>query len=101
MKGIVLRLILAVAGVAAITYAGVSLLPMNAATVGFAYLLLVLGIATVWGFIEAAVASVVATLAFNYYFLPPIGTLNIADPENWIALFSFLILSKNMAASVG
>jgi two-component system sensor histidine kinase KdpD len=32
-------------------------------------------------------------LAFNYYFLPPIGTLTIADPQNWVALFAFLVVS--------
>jgi two-component system sensor histidine kinase KdpD len=32
-----------------------------------------------------------ATLGFNYYFLPPVGTFAIADPENWVALFTFLI----------
>jgi len=35
--------------------------------------------------------SVIATLAFNYFFLPPIGTFRIADPQNWVALFAFLI----------
>jgi two-component system, OmpR family, sensor histidine kinase KdpD len=33
----------------------------------------------------------VATLAFNYFFLPPIHTFTIADPQNWIALLAFLI----------
>jgi two-component system sensor histidine kinase KdpD len=36
---------------------------------------------------------VVAMLAFNYYFLPPIGTFTIADPQNWVALFAFLVVS--------
>jgi len=35
--------------------------------------------------------SVIAALAFNYFFLPPIGTISISDPQNWIALFAFLI----------
>ena len=28
---------------------------------------------------------------FNFFFLPPLGTFHIADPENWIALLAFLI----------
>jgi len=32
-------------------------------------------------------------LAFNFFFFPPIGTLTIADPQNWIALFAFLAVS--------
>jgi two-component system, OmpR family, sensor histidine kinase KdpD len=75
--------------VAAITWAGRAA-AVNTPTVGFVYLLLVLVLATTWGFAEAAIASCAATLAFNYFFLPPMGTLTIADPENWVALFSFL-----------
>jgi len=30
-------------------------------------------IASVWGFLEAAVASVASTLAFNFFFLPPVA----------------------------
>jgi two-component system sensor histidine kinase KdpD len=69
------------------------LIPVNPTTVGFAYLLLVLLIASTWGFAEALLASISATLAFNLWFLPPIGKLTIADPENWVALFSFLATS--------
>lgn len=35
--------------------------------------------------------SVAATLAFDYFFLPPIGSFNIDDPHDWIALSSFLV----------
>jgi two-component system sensor histidine kinase KdpD len=66
---------------------------VNATTVGFAYLLLVLIIASTWGFLEASVSSVLATLLFNYYFFPPVGTFTIEDPRNWVALFSFLATS--------
>lgn len=67
--------------------------PVNATTAGFLYLLLVLVIATGWGFIEAALTSIAATLLLNYFFLPPIGTFTIADPQNWVALASFLATS--------
>ena len=32
-------------------------------------------------------------LLFNYFFLPPVGTFTIADPQNWVALAAFLITS--------
>jgi two-component system sensor histidine kinase KdpD len=32
-------------------------------------------------------------LAFNFFFLPPAGTLTISDPQNWIALIAFLAVS--------
>lgn len=65
-------------------------LPVNATTVGFAYLIVVLSIASTWGLREAVVASVGGMIGFNFFFLPPTGTLTIGDPENWVALFSFL-----------
>jgi K+-sensing histidine kinase KdpD len=65
----------------------------NSTTAGFLYLIAVLALATWGGWAAGAVASVVATLCFNFFFFPPHGTLNIADPANWVALFSFLIAS--------
>jgi len=84
------RLLLSLVGVALVTWTGHSLVPVNAATIGFAYLLLVLIVASVWGFVEAALASLAATLTYNFYFLPPVGRFTIADPQNWVALFTFL-----------
>jgi two-component system, OmpR family, sensor histidine kinase KdpD len=88
-----LRLLLSLTGVAIVTYAAHKLVPVNATTVGFAYLVLVLLIASTWGFVESALASIAATLTFNFFFLPPVSTFTIADPQNWIALFSFLTTS--------
>ncbi len=85
-----LRLLISLTGVALLTHAGYSLFPVNATTQGFAYLLLVLIIASIWGFFEASLASIAATLTFNFFFLPPVGRFTIADPQNWVALFSFL-----------
>lgn len=90
MARLALRLSLSLAGVALVTWIGYRVLPVNATTVGFGYLLLVLMIAAVWGFLEASIASIAATLTFNFFFLPPVGQLTIADPQNWVALFSFL-----------
>jgi two-component system sensor histidine kinase KdpD len=86
----VLQLLASLAGVALITFVGQSLVPVNAATIGFAYLLLVLIVASFWGFFEAAFASIGATLTYNFFFLPPVGRFTIADPQNWVALFTFL-----------
>ena len=33
---------------------------------------------------------IAAMLCFNFFFLPPVGTLTIADPQNWVALLAFL-----------
>jgi len=67
------------------------LLHANVSTVGFAFLLAVLFVSAAWGLSRAIFVSIVATLAYNYFFLPPVGTFTISDPQNWIALFTFLI----------
>lgn len=61
--------------------------------VAFCLLLIVLLVATVWGSRPALLASIVAVLCFNYFFLPPTGTLTISDPENWVALAAFLVVA--------
>ena len=73
------------------------LLPVNATTVALLMLLLVLGAATKWGLAEAIFTSVVAVLGFNFFFLPPVGTFTIADPENWVALFAFLVTAVTVS----
>ncbi len=103
MSRLALRLLLSLAGVAVITYTAYSVIPQNPTTVGFAYLLLVLVIASTWGLAEATLASVAATLAFDFVFLPPIGKITIADPQNWVALFSFLaaaLITSRLSARV-
>lgn len=64
---------------------------VNPTTVALTFLLMVLWVAAYWGFRFSVFLAVVATLAFNYYFLPPIGTFTVADPQNWVALFAFLV----------
>jgi two-component system, OmpR family, sensor histidine kinase KdpD len=87
-----LRLALSLAGVGVITLAA-NRISANPTTAGFAYLLLVLVLASTWGFLEAAITSIAATLVINFCFLPPIGAFAIEDPQNWVALFSFLATS--------
>jgi two-component system, OmpR family, sensor histidine kinase KdpD len=66
-------------------------LKVNPATVGFTLLLATLTVAATWGLRYAILMAVLATFAYNYFFLPPLFTVVIADPQNWIALFTFLI----------
>ena len=82
----------AILGVAVVTAIFV---PFNATlsttTVALAYLLVVLFVATGWGSRPATVASVLGMLCFNFFFLPPVYSFTIADPQNWVALTAFLI----------
>jgi two-component system sensor histidine kinase KdpD len=65
----------------------------NPTVVGLSFLLVILLIAAASTFRVAVAASVTAVLSLNYYFLPPVGTLNIADPDYWLALAVFLTVS--------
>src|SRR5271165_367831 len=85
------RFAMCLAVVALVTLICFRIIHANATTVALMMLLVVLGIATRWGLIEATFTSLAAVLSFNYYFLPPIGRLTIDDPQNWIALFAFLV----------
>jgi two-component system, OmpR family, sensor histidine kinase KdpD len=83
--------LIATLSVAGITLVGARWLHLNPTTIALAFLLSILGISASWGLRQAVYMSVVATLAFDYFFLPPIGAFAIADPQNWIALFAFLV----------
>jgi two-component system, OmpR family, sensor histidine kinase KdpD len=87
------RLLLSAGGVATITFIARRVIPINPTTVGFAYLLFILVVASTWGFIEACWCSLLATLTYNFFFLPPVGQFTIADPQNWVALVAFLATS--------
>jgi two-component system, OmpR family, sensor histidine kinase KdpD len=65
----------------------------NAATVATSYLMVVLVVAATSALRVAIATSVAAMLALNFFFLPPVGTFTIADPQNWVALFAFLAVS--------
>ena len=85
------RVLTCLALVAATTWADFSLLHVSSLIAGFSYVLVVLVVAAKWGFAESFVTSVAAMLCLNYFFLPPVLSLTIADPQNWVALFVFLV----------
>ncbi len=81
-------------GIAVVTAIGAPLhAALNNTTVALAYLLVVLLVATVWGSWPALLASGVGVVCFNFFFLPPVYTLTIADPQNWVALAAFLVVA--------
>jgi signal transduction histidine kinase len=81
-----LGLVAAVTGV-------VALLHGNAPTSGLVvlYLLAVLPVAVMWGVGLAVGVSVVSTVTFDFFFLPPLYVLGPSQSEDWIALATFLL----------
>lgn len=70
-------------------------------SVSLAFLTAVLASAAAFGLWPSLYAAVLGTLAFNFFFLPPVYTFTIADPENVVALFFFLaaaLIASNLGA---
>ncbi|MFG1292642.1 DUF4118 domain-containing protein [Xanthobacter versatilis] len=71
--------------------------------IALVFLTAVLVSAVRFGLAPALVASGAAMLAFNFFFIPPLYTFTITDPENVVALFFFLvvaIIASNLTARV-
>lgn len=64
---------------------------INSTTVALGYLLVVLFVAILGRSGPALIASLLAMLCFNFFFLPPFHTFTIADPQNWVALTAFFV----------
>jgi two-component system sensor histidine kinase KdpD len=86
-----LRYVATAAAVVVVVFTYHVVIKVNPTTVALTFLVGVLIVSANWGLRPAIFMALVATLAFNYYFLPPVGTLTIADPQNWVALFALLV----------
>lgn len=71
--------------------------------IALVFLTAVLASAVFGGLGPSLFASVAAMLAYNFFFLPPLYTFTIADPENVVALFFFAVVAvivSNLTARV-
>ena len=71
--------------------------------VDLVFLTAVISVAARYGLWPSLLASVAASLCYNFFFLPPYYTFTIADPTNLAAFFFFMsiaILVSNVAARV-
>src|SRR5262245_29203724 len=76
---------------------------LGVASIALAFLTAVLVVAIAHGLWPALLASVASALAYNFFFLPPLYTFTIADPENVVTLFFFTltaIVTSNLTARV-
>ena len=87
------RWVIAFAALAGIVTVYRRWLHVNPTTVALTLLLYILLLAARWSLRYAVAVSLAATACYNFYFLPPIGTFTIADPQNWLALLAFLATS--------
>jgi two-component system sensor histidine kinase KdpD len=68
--------------------------------VDLVFLIAVVGVAVRLGLWPSLLASVASSLAYDYFFLPPIYTFTIADPTNFAA-FIFFTLVAIVVSTVG
>ena len=76
------------AGLGILTFYGIAF-GAHLPTMSFLYLLLVMTVATLGGFWSASLTSLVAVLCLDYYFTPPIFTLNVTETQDWVTLGAF------------
>src|SRR5260370_13238180 len=87
------RVVAALGLIGVVTFFAFHVVAVNEITAGFLYLVAILLIATAGGLVESTIASILAKFCFNYFFLPPIGTLTVFHPPNLVPLFSFFFTS--------
>lgn len=76
---------------------------LDVRNIALVFLMAVLASAVTSGLWPALFASVISAAAFNYFFLPPLYTLDIGEPESVVALAFFLVvalIASNLTARV-
>jgi two-component system sensor histidine kinase KdpD len=62
-------------------------------SISLVFLMAVLASAIVWGLWPSLLAGLLSVLAYNFFFIPPLYTFTIADPENVLSLFFFALVA--------
>ncbi|MFJ1706607.1 ATP-binding protein [Kitasatospora sp. NPDC088346] len=73
---------------------------LNLTTVALIFQLGVVAVALLGGAFSALMASLIASLLLNYYFIPPVHTFTIAEPNNVIALVVFAVVALTVSTVV-
>ncbi|MCU7821128.1 sensor histidine kinase [Kitasatospora sp. DSM 101779] len=73
---------------------------VNLTTDALIFQLGVVGVALLGGATSALLASLVASLLLNYYFIPPVHTFTIGEPNNVIALLVFAVVALTVSTVV-
>jgi two-component system, OmpR family, sensor histidine kinase KdpD len=82
---------------------GLVLRQLGISNVALVFLTAVLTSAVVYGLWPSLIACLASALAYNFFFLPPLYTFTIADRENVVALFFFVVvavIASNLASRV-
>ena len=86
-----------------ITGGGLSLAVLNLTNIALLYLVPVMVAASLFGLRAGLFAGIASSLAYNFFFLPPTGTLTISNPENVVTivvLLSVAFVTSQFAARI-
>ncbi|MEO7054854.1 MAG: sensor histidine kinase KdpD, partial [Rhizomicrobium sp.] len=93
----------AVAGTVCLAWAIDAIFAQSLGSLGMVFLVPVLVSAVFFGRWPSFVTALMSVLAYNFFFLPPLYTFTIADPNNWLSFAILLfvaIIAGNLAARV-
>jgi two-component system, OmpR family, sensor histidine kinase KdpD len=93
----------AVAGTVCVAWVMNAIFVQSLGSVGMVFLVPVLVSAVFFGRWPAFITALLSVMAYNFFFLPPLYTFTIADPNNWLSFAVLLfvaIIAGNLAARV-
>ncbi|HVV65091.1 MAG TPA: sensor histidine kinase KdpD [Rhizomicrobium sp.] len=95
--------ILAVAATVAIAWVFNAVMAHAVGSIAMLFLVPVLLVAISFGLRPALATAFLSVMAYNFFFLPPLYTFTIADPNNWLSFAVLLLVAvtaANLAARV-
>jgi two-component system sensor histidine kinase KdpD len=93
----------AVTGTICVAWLMNAIFAQSLGSLGMVFLVPVLVSAVFFGRWPAFVTALLSVMAYNFFFLPPLYTFTIADPNNWLSFAVLLfvaIIAGNLAARV-
>src|SRR5258708_4331288 len=78
---------------AALTTVGLALAGARATTAGMVFLVVVVVTASQAELVIALYGALLCAISFDYFFLPPLRTFNLAGPQEWVSILTFAVSS--------
>lgn len=86
------RFVISIGSIWTILLACLRLPHVDHATVALLMVLTIIGLARIWGRLEASAGAIAGGVGLDYYYLPPSG-FGVTSVEHWVAMVTFLVAS--------
>ena len=100
MRNLIVRLAICAGLIGALLALCLRVPGLHRATVALMMVLVIVGLARIWGSLEALVAALIGGIAFDYYFLPPRG-FSIRTVEDLLDVTAFVVTAVVTGQLVG